>query len=283
MRKDCYYCHCKTRDKLIEKFELSADKADSATFQIDNYLQHNWQLSNPIIATNIHRIIKQNANVDDLYAKEKATINKLLLKKYEIYKSIVSESNTPLQTAAKLAVIGNIIDYGAHSVPDQIELFINEYLQKDIAINHFAELEKAIDKANSVLYIGDNAGEIVFDMLFIETMKHKNVTFAVRNEPIINDVTVKEAYAIGMNFHCHIITNGNDAPSTILELCSNNFINAFQEADLIISKGQGNYEGLMENTKENLYFLLIAKCEPIAELIGVNKGDMLIMANNSNK
>lgn len=276
MRKECYYCHCKTRDNLIKKFGLSNSVAEDFNLQTDNFLQHNWQLSNPMIATHIHRIAKQKIEVDDLYEEEKKKANNLILKNYSYWKQLVDKSNNPFSTAAKLAVIGNIIDYGAHSVPEQIEPFIEEQRSKKLAIDDSSKLFDAIQKADSIFYIGDNAGEIVFDKLFIETINHPNITFAVRNEPIINDVTLKEAYDVGINYHCHIISNGNDAPSTLLELCSTDFKEAFENADVIISKGQGNYEGLLTVKRKNMFFLLMAKCNPIAEMLGVKKGDMAI-------
>jgi uncharacterized protein with ATP-grasp and redox domains len=252
MRKECYYCHSKTRDQLIAKFQLSDSVAEDFSFLVDNFLQHNWHLSNPLIATHLHRIAKEQIEVDDLYESEKKNANDLILKNYQHWKQIVKNSENPFYTAAKLAVIGNIIDYGAHAVPDQIESFIEEQRTKKLAIDDTSELFDAIQKAKSILYIGDNAGEIVFDKLFIETIGHPNVKFAVRNEPIINDVTIKEAHTVGINNFCHIITNGNDAPSTLLELCSQEFINAFENADVIISKGQGNFEGLFDVKKKNL-------------------------------
>jgi hypothetical protein len=139
-----------------------------------------------------------------------------------------------------------------------------------------AELKNEISKAKSVLYLGDNCGEIVFDKLFIETMKHQNITFVVRGAPVINDVTLEDANQVGMDNICRVISNGFDAPSTLIELCSDEFAAEYNNADLIISKGQGNFEGLMESTHPNIFFLLIAKCDPIAKLLGVNKNDMVV-------
>lgn len=276
MRKECYYCHCKTRDKLIAKFKLSDSVADDFSFQFENFLQHNWHLSNPLIATHMYRLAREKIKTVDLYEDEKTQANKLILNRYSYWKELVLNNKNQFHTAAKLAVIGNIIGYGAHAVPNQIENFIEEKLHNKLAIDDSASLFEAIKEAKSILYIGDNAGEIVFDKLFIETFNHPNVKFAVRNTPVINDVTINDAHLVGINFLCHIITNGNDSPSTLLDLCSDEFNNTFYNVDLIISKGQGNYEGLINVRKENIFFMLMAKCNTIANMLSVKKGDMII-------
>lgn len=143
-------------------------------------------------------------------------------------------------------------------------------------INMTEKLHSEIIKAERVLYLGDNCGEIVFDKLLIETINHPNITFAVRGKPVINDPTLEDAGQVGMDKVCKIISNGADAPSTLLELSSAEFVEEYQNADLIISKGQGNFEGLMEDSHPNIIFLLIAKCSPIADLLRVEKNDMVV-------
>jgi len=233
-------------------------------------------MSNPKIATEINRIAKIKLGNANLYAEEKLKANNILLKKYSYWQTIVNQSENPFSTAAKLSVIGNIIDYGAQSVNDNISDQIEFLYKKDLKIDMTAELKNEISKAKSVLYLGDNCGEIVFDKLFIETMKHQNITFVVRGAPVINDVTLEDANQVGMDNICRVISNGFDAPSTLIELCSDEFAAEYNNADLIISKGQGNFEGLMESTHPNIFFLLIAKCDPIAKLLGVNKNDMVV-------
>ena len=138
------------------------------------------------------------------------------------------------------------------------------------------KLEKEIQKADSILYLGDNAGEIFFDRLFIETMNHPNVCFAVRGMPVINDVTLDDAAQVGMYQVCRVISNGFDAPSTLLEFCSTEFREVYANADLIISKGQGNFEGLMHENHPNTFFMLIAKCNTMANLLKVQKNGLLV-------
>ena len=281
MRPECYFCHLKTVEKLIGKFNSDPAQTESFILSIHELLYHNWQMTNPELATRIHRLAREKLNHNNLYLEEKHKANQLLLGQYKDWKSRVDSSDNPLKMAAKLAVIGNIIDYGAHSVADDITDQINTLLSDELVIDDTQKLAEGIRQAESVFYIGDNAGEIVFDKLFIETMQHPNITFAVRGKPVLNDVTVDDTIETSLKDICHIVSSGSDSPSTILEYCSEEFIFHFRKADLIIAKGQGNFEGLMNCNRNNLFFLLIAKCNPMAELLGVQSGSMIIKESNS--
>lgn len=276
MKQECYFCHIKTVEKLVNKYATESEVAEDFIFCVHELIGKDHTRGNARLSTEVHRLARQHFNNSDLYTIEKQHANELLLDNYEFWESIVHESEDPFATAAKLAVIGNIIDYGAHIVLDDISKQIEGLFKQDLKINKTAELEKAIKKAGNILYLGDNCGEVVFDKLFIETMKHLNVTFAVRGKPVINDVTMEDARQVGIDRVCNVISNGADAPSTLLEMCSDEFVDVFNKADLIISKGQGNYEGLMNDLHPNIFFMLIAKCNPMAESLGVHKNDMVI-------
>ena len=282
MNEECYTCHIRTINKLINKFKPDRETSESFYIEIKKILAENKKQTNPYLSTLIHRLAKSKLNSEDLYAEEKKSANKLLLNRYKYWKSLIDESNNPFYMAAKLAVTGNIIDYGAHSAPDDIESHIHKLIKNPFKINKTTHLFKQIRLAKSILYLGDNAGEIVFDKLFIETMEHPDVTYVVKNKPVINDVTLQDAAQTGMDRICQVITNGYDAPSTLPEYCSDEFLKEYNNADLIISKGQGNFEGLMNEKNKNLFFMLIAKCNPMAELLNVKKGDMIVTDLNKN-
>lgn len=283
MRRDCYFCHMSTVEKLLEKFNPEKSTEDKLFMEISFFLQQNWRLSNPLLATHIQRIAKKHIEIDDLYDQEKRSANQLLLETYEQWEKVISTSNNSFYTALKLAIIGNIIDYGAHSVPKELEQFIHDKLKVPLAIDHSEIFKNAINNAKSIVYLGDNAGEIVFDKLFIRTINHSNLTYIVRDKPVLNDVTLNDAKMVGIDSHCNVISNGSDAPSTLLHLCSDEFIQLFESADLVISKGQGNFEGLIDNSKKQLFFLLMAKCAPISQMLQVKKGSMVIKKNNNSK
>ena len=276
MRSECYFCINKTVERLATKQAKSEEDAVNFLSDIHNMLSDNWDKSNPLLSTHIHRTAKKVLKNNNLYQQEKEHANSILLNKYDYWKNLVNSSDYPMFTAAKLAVAGNVIDYGANSAPEDIESKINEVIKSDFTIDNTKELFEQIKNANSILYLGDNAGEAVFDKLFIETMHHANVTFAVRGAPVINDMTIDDAKSIGIDKVCKVISNGFDAPSTILEHCSDEFIEKFNSVDLIISKGQGNFEGLVDNPHNNLFFMLMAKCNTIAGIVGVNKGDLVV-------
>lgn len=274
MQSVCKQCHTQTVGKLIEKFKPE-QSVENFFLTESMRIIYNGDV-NPKLATEIHRLARYVFANNNLYEIEKERANKLLFNDYDYWKSVVLKSDDTFKTAAKLAVAGNVIDYGAHSVPIDIKQFIIDSLKKHLVVDQTELLQKAVSKAKSVLYLGDNAGEIVFDKLFIEVMNHANVTFVVRGNPVINDVTSDDANQIDINEVANVIDNGYDAPSTLLEYCSDRFIEAYKNADIIISKGQGNFEGLLNSGDPRIFFMLMAKCEPMADLLSVKKGNMVI-------
>lgn len=281
MKPDCYFCHIKTIENLVHKFKPENGLAEDLICSVHELLHEKMNVGNPELATDIHRVAKLKLKSNDLYSQEKFDSNSTILNNYSHWRNYIDHSNNPFHTAIKLAVIGNIIDYAAHSLNGDLITQVNSLLTKPLKVDKSKELQSAIDKAKSVLYLGDNAGEIVFDKLFLETINHPNVIFATRGYPIINDVTLEDAKQVGINNVCSTISNGYDAPSTLLEFCSDEFKEVYRTADLIISKGQGNFEGLMNKSHPNTFFLLIAKCNPIAKLIGCNKNDMIVTKLNA--
>lgn len=279
MDNRCLACHSKTVDLLIDKFSLQGNVASNFSSEVNHLLTDFKHLTNPYLALLIHRLAKKKIQNSDLYSDEKKHANAILFSQYEKWNSYVTEHNEPLHVASKLAVIGNIIDYGAHSVPADIPAKIEELLVLDFALDEREQMFAEIKKADSVLYLGDNAGEIVFDKLFIQHLNHPNLTYVTRGKPIINDVTLEDAEQVGMHNVCKLISNGHDAPSTLVDNCSTEFQELFNNADVVISKGQGNFEGLLHEKRESLYFMLMAKCDVIAEILKVSKGDLIITKN----
>ena len=185
-----------------------------------------------------------------------------------------------LQKLIEMAIVGNMIDYGAfHEV--SIEDFIVHALNAPYFKLELNDFEKDIKDANKILYIADNAGEIVFDAILIEEIKKmgKNITVAVRGEPIINDVTYEDAVNAGIERHAKIISTGARIPGIILDKCSKEFVKEYNEADLVIAKGQGNFETLYfeTNKPKKLYYLFVVKCNSVAKLIGSSVKEKVLM------
>ena len=195
---------------------------------------------------------------------------------YPFLKSFLQEKSDSLYWALKISATGNIIDSAIYNNIDVKGCVKNE-IEKNFSICDIDSFENKLKKAGTVLIIGDNAGETVFDKVLAEYLLRfgVKVIYAVRNNPIINDTTFKEAYESGLDSCTTIISTGCDAPGAILDKCSNEFINLFNISDLVISKGQGNYEALSDCGR-NMFFLLKAKCPVISKKLGVNINEYVL-------
>lgn len=276
----CFYCFTRSFEKLLETENINKELKERFTLEMISLYQDVWnKSSSPEFARELHIKLKNYTGNHDPYEVTKKQCNDLVLNMYSDLKNQVITSDDPFGTALRLAIAGNIIDYAAGNDFD-VHATINKVLHSDFAINHSDRLKTAVKKANSIFYLGDNAGEIVFDKLFIETFDHPNVVFAVRGAPVINDVTLFDAEYVDMGDIAKVISNGYDAPSTILEHCSPGFMDIYKHADLIISKGQGNLEGLLEIEDPRIFSLLMVKCDVIAERLKVKKGDFVVSQNH---
>ncbi len=243
-----------------------------------------FSLSPPELARKTFDIMNEYLDGKDPYAEIKKLSNQYVLDLYDELNQIIKSSENPFETALHLAVAGNIIDFGAkHNYSDKlIHEEIDKVLNTDLASSDTEKLKIEISNAKQILYLGDNAGEIVFDKLFIEQFSNKEkIIFAVRGAHVINDATMEDAKEIGLTEIVKVIDNGSNYPGTVLKECSENFQKVFNDADLIISKGQGNYETLSEN-KQNIFFLLKVKCEIVARDLNKNVGDFVVLKSQQN-
>ncbi len=283
MNPKCLFCFSRAFEKVLFEHNITNIEKVSYTKEFFAYLSIiDENASAPKIARDIHAKFREILNNNDPYKEEKLFHNKSILNIYPELEKKVSESDNPFNTALRLAIAGNIIDFGPAQEFD-IKGTIKKVENSDFAIDNSQELKNAIDNADNILYLGDNSGEIVFDKLFLQTIDHPNVYFAVRGAPVINDVTIDEAKFVGIDKYAKIISNGYDAPSTLIEYASDEFLDVYNNADLIISKGQGNLEGLLENPREDIFFLLMVKCNVIGDMIGVKKGDFVVRQNIKKK
>lgn len=273
---DCIPCAIGSLITLFNRGLIPEEQQEKAIRALLKYFSDvNFNQSPPALGREMHRIIRKILNDPDPYQEIKKEFNSLMLKYYPDLKAQVTTAADPFLLALRLAIAGNIIDFGPnHSF--NVHNTLRQAKSVKLAVDHSQQLRTAIKNASMLFYIADNAGEIVMDRLFLETIKHSNVYFAVRGAPIINDVTIADAQQTGIDKIATIISNGDDAPGTILKNISPQFREIFNSADLIISKGQGNYEGL-SGCNKNIYFLLMAKCDHVANHLGVRKGDFLVM------
>jgi len=227
----------------------------------------------PEIGREVYRIISKRTGINDPYREIKEKCIRQALSLYPELRKLISSSEERLKTAVRLSIAGNVIDFGAN--PDfDLKRDIKTILSQDFSINHYQEFYEALDKARKILYLADNAGETVFDRLLIEEF-HKPVIYVVREKPIINDATREDALLSGIDGVAEIMSSGCDAPGNILKFCSEDFLKVYRSSDLIISKGQGNYEGLSDEDRP-IFFLLKAKCHVIARDLGTEKGSIIL-------
>jgi uncharacterized protein with ATP-grasp and redox domains len=226
----------------------------------------------------IYKEVRKITGVDDPYKKIKESNIQEAISLYPELKEIIRKSDNKLLTAIRIAIAGNVIDLGVGKEFNIVE-DVRKILKQEFGIFDFNEFQTHLEKANSILYIGDNAGESVFDKILIEELK-KPVTYVVRDIPVINDVTYEDAVASGIDKVAEIISSGSSAPAVIPELCDENFMEKFNAADMVISKGQGNYEGL-SNVERSVFFLLKAKCHVIANDLNVKENDIILKGINS--
>ena len=243
------------------------------------------EASPPEMGRTVYALVREIIGVKDPFKEIKESSNKMALSLYPELKQEINNSEDRLLTAVKLSIAGNVIDYGVKNSLN-VEEEINKIFNKDFKINNknnktvfrYQEFKEILSKVNHIIYLADNAGEVVFDRLLIEELTEKlgkQVIYVVRGKPIINDALIEDAIFCGINKVAKITSSGSDAPGTILKYCSPEFIELFRKAELIISKGQGNYESLSEED-EPIFFLFKAKCPVIAKDIGCKVGDMVL-------
>ena len=271
----CNDCFLKTYQRLFDKLSLSDNRRVEFMNFFNQTLKENRYLSAPEIQRKLSRMLTKLTGIDDLFAEEKKQSNSIALTLYPKWKKRVAESQNPFDLAMRLSIAGNIMDYGTNHDFD-LHTTIHKALNAKLAVDQSKELQNRIGKAKQILYLGDNAGEIVFDKLFIETINHPNTYFAVRGGNALNDITIHDALEVGMNSVATIISNGYDAPSTILSKCSQEFKEIYDSSDLIISKGQGNLEGLLGVNDNRIFFLLMIKCDVIANLLNMANGSFIV-------
>lgn len=235
----------------------------------------------PFLASQIHSKIKKELNVEDPYKELKDKFNNVALILTDEVRKLIEDSNDKLDTAIRISIAGNIIDFGVYTnlTEKDVEDTINDCLACDIKFNTVDDLKEKIENAEKILFLGDNTGEIVFDKFLIEKLPVEKTTYVVKKDPILNDATMEDAIQVGMTDIVRVIDNGSGVPGTDLKLCSKDFISEYQEADLIISKGQGNYETLSDEKDKEIFFLLKAKCPVIAEDLGCSIGDIVLKRN----
>lgn len=225
----------------------------------------------------VYKKIREITGVYDPYKEIKQKSIAEAKSMYDDLKQKIEESENPLETAIRVAIAGNVIDFGVE-LKFNLKEDVEKILKQEFAVFDVESFKKSIENANEILYIGDNAGESVFDKLLIETIGKKTI-YAVREIPVINDVIVQDAIDSGIDEVAEIVSSGCSAPGTIIEKCNAEFKKLYNNADVVISKGQGNYEGLSDENRQ-IFFMLKAKCPIIARDMNVPMGSIILKEIN---
>jgi uncharacterized protein with ATP-grasp and redox domains len=242
-----------------------------------------WAVIPVLISQRVQRLIREETGQADPYRSLKDRMNRIALDLLPALADLAHRHRHPREAVARLAIAGNLLDAGSKTrlAPDDLAERLNAIWDMPL-VGSVADLFRAADDARTILYLADNAGEIVFDRLLIEALPVEKITVAVRGIPVINDATMEDAETAGITRIARVISNGSDAPGTLVEECSQQFRDCFNRADLIVAKGQGNYETLSDTTKD-VFFLLTVKCPMVAADIGAPVGSLVVKRGKNGK
>jgi len=237
-----------------------------------------FTLTPPEIAAGVYAHMAVIANKKDLYATQKAHATQHATSFLPVLQTQLAQTNNKLLMATKIAVAGNVIDLAAQ-VEFDLEQELASIFQTDFAHNDFELLQNALETAKDVVVLGDNVGEHIFDLLFVQTLQQLypalRVHYFVRGCPIINDVTMKEAKEAGFDRVCNLVDSGVPTPGFAYDKATPTAQKLFDNADVVVSKGMGNYECLSPSHRDNIFFLLKVKCDVVANSLGQNLGDII--------
>ncbi len=230
----------------------------------------------PVAAGKIHRLLRDLTGCRDPYRALKQRFNRWAAGMYGQLRQTVLDADDAFDAAVRLAIAGNLIDFGVNGAVHETHVYaVVERVLHSPLEGDTAELAAAVSGADRVLYLADNAGELAFDRLLIEVIGPDKVILAVRGAPVLNDATLEDVGECGLPDNLRVINNGTDFPGTVLAECNAEFQRQFDAADVVIAKGQGNYETLSPPGRE-LFFLLQVKCPMVSRGLGLTVGTALM-------
>lgn len=273
LKPDCIPCILKMTITSLRKLPLDEDSVKTLyTDILENPALHglDWNTTSVEVIEDIWKKIVKRVDMLDPFALEKSNQNEKIMDLYPVLEKMVNAAADPLKLAVKLSILGNSMDLMVADPSVTIENSISEKAKMPLSDENYSAFKQQLKASQHVLIFGDNAGEIVFDKLLIETIRKMHqleITFVVRSVPTLNDATFKEATSVGLDKIAFVIENGIDGPlpGTLLSRCSSEVNALVRRSDLIISKGGGNFDSLDEERKhlnKNISFLLLSKCEP---------------------
>lgn len=283
MRDKCLPC---VVNQVIKTANITGvNKKEELLREVFTYLSKmDFNITTPEIIGEVFAMIKKHTNNLDPYKDTRNHYNKMFLNLLPKFEEKIEQAEDSFQLAVRYAIVGNIIDFNPihNTLLEDIFDCFEKMENLELAINDSKALMEDILSAKTVLYLGDNCGEICLDKIFLKKIKELNpkveIVFGVRGKPVVNDSIAEDAYTVGIDEYAEIIDNGDGSLGTVLNRTSPEFKEVFNKADIVIAKGQANYECLSEENKK-IYFLLMTKCDVIANDIGVQEKKMICMKN----
>ena len=264
--RECYTCCIDKAESLLKQYKVSKPRMESVLAQVKACLAGAEETSAPVLMARVMNILEEQVGIMDAYDMPKKKYNELLLRKEEAVYAEVMEEEDRFFAALQYAITGNYIDFGAMSDVDEEKLdqLMSDRAQVRLDEEESRRLRDELAGASKLVYITDNAGEIVLDKVFLRVVREMypklHVTVLVRGVPVLNDATLEDAVLVGMDRIAEVMPNGTYIPGTPLDGISREAREAVVTADLCIAKGQGNFETL-RGCGENIYYLFLCKCE----------------------
>ena len=285
--QECVGCIINQSVKVADAIAADKDLTTTLVQTVEGMSQEfSFELSPPEVASNVYEKMALLAEKEDLYVEVKDLSTQKACSFIPFLKEKLQNSDNKLLTATKIAVAGNVIDLAA-AVEFDLEEELEKIFDTEFSHNDFEALTQELAVAKNVTILGDNVGEHIFDYMFIEVLQefYPNIHFSymVRGNPIINDVTMKEAREAGFDKLCELIDSGVNTPGFAYSRANKYAQKVFDEADLVVSKGMGNYECLSPSHRDNICFLLKVKCDVVANSLGENVGDIICKLIKENR
>jgi uncharacterized protein with ATP-grasp and redox domains len=252
------------------------------TKAVESKLSEIWDedLSPPEVSAPLYHMTGMMCGAHDPYLARKISYTREALKLLPTLESLVRDAVDSFDAAVRVSIAGNVIDFGTGENKDAFDLpgILEKLLVKDMLCNDIRFMREIVSNARIILFIGDNAGEAVFDRPLLSILQTDKLVYVTRGGPVINDVTFQDAVHAGVEFHADLMSSGAIIPGIVLQECSREFQDLFGMADLVISKGQGNFETLTELPRDGRIFMLfIVKCSVAARQLKGEIGDMVVM------
>ncbi|MDF1536228.1 MAG: ARMT1-like domain-containing protein [bacterium] len=282
LHDDCRPCLLKQMEATARAAGADEGLVGQVAGAVGSELERLWDpaCSPPAISAPLYHLTGSICGEDDPFLAAKVRYTREALRMLPGVQARILESGDPFEAAVRTAIAGNIIDFGTGIYSGLFDLgkTLEDFLQKPLFIDNVKELQARSASARKILYIGDNAGETVFDRPLLRLLDGAELYYAAKDGAVINDATVKDATLAGVHLHARIVSTGTRTPGTLLDQCSDEFLELFESADLVIAKGQGNFETLTElPSLGQLFLLFTVKCPVAARHLDAAMGDMVVM------